>query len=274
MPEEALALALAAACLHAFWNLAIAGAPDAEAATAVALSLSVLAFAPVAAVRWDLGAAALPYAAASSALHLTYFALLAAAYRRADLSLVYPLARGLGPVLVLVASLSVLGADLSTNESLGVVSVTAGVLLVARLRLRADREGILLSVAVAACIAAYTLVDKEGMRHAAPVPYLEIALVAPAALYTAVIARKRGVRALREAVLPRVGAAGLAMFGAYALVLAALAIAPAAPVAAVRETSIVIATALAAVVLRERVGTVRLAGAALVAAGVVTLAVA
>lgn len=274
MPEEALALALAAACLHAFWNLAIAGAPDAEAATAVALSFSVLAFAPVAAVRWDVSAAALPYAAASSALHLTYFALLAAAYRRADLSLVYPLARGLGPVLVLVVSLSVLGADLSTNESLGVVTVTAGVLLVARLRLRADREGILLSVAVAACIAAYTLVDKEGMRHAAPVPYLEIALVAPAALYTAVVAAKRGVRALGEAVRPRVGAAGLAMFGAYALVLAALAIAPAAPVAAVRETSIVIATALAAVVLRERVGTVRLAGAALVAAGVVALAVA
>ena len=274
MPEEALALALAAACLHAFWNLAIAAAPDAEAATAVALSLSVLVFAPVAAVTWDLTVAALPYAAASSALHLIYFALLAAAYRRADLSLVYPLARGLGPVLVLVVSLSVLGADLSTSESLGVVSVAAGVLLVARLRLRADREGILLSLGVAACIAAYTLVDKEGMRHAAPVPYLEVALAAPAAAYTAVVARRRGVSALRHALRPRTAAAGVAMFGAYALVLAALAIAPAAPVAAVRETSIVIATALAAVVLRERVGTLRVAGAALVAAGVVTLAVA
>jgi drug/metabolite transporter (DMT)-like permease len=274
VPEEALALALAAACLHAFWNLAIAGAPDPEAATAVALSLSVLVFAPVAAVTWDLSVGALQYAAASSALHLTYFALLAAAYRRADLSLVYPLARGLGPVLVLVVSLSLLGADLTTSESLGVVSVAAGVLLVARLRLRADREGILLSLGVAACIAAYTLVDKEGMRHAAPVPYLEVALAAPAAAYTAVIAQKRGVTALRHAVRPRTAAAGVAMFGAYALVLAALAIAPAAPVAAVRETSIVIATALAAVVLRERVGTLRLAGAALVAAGVVTLAVA
>jgi uncharacterized membrane protein len=274
VPEEALALALVAACLHALWNLLIAAARDAEAATAVALAISVLVFAPIAAAGWDMSAKALPYAAASSALHLTYFALLAAAYRRADLSLVYPLARGLGPVFVLVVSLAALGADLSTGESLGVVSVAAGVLLVARLRLRADREGILLSVGVAACIAAYTLVDKEGMRHAAPVPYLEVALAAPAAAYAVVVAWKRGRRALRAAVGARPAVAGMGMFGAYALVLAALSIAPAAPVAAVRETSVVIATVLATVLLRERVGALRLAGAALVAVGIVTLAVA
>jgi drug/metabolite transporter (DMT)-like permease len=274
VPEEALALALVAACLHALWNLLIAAARDAEAATAVALGVSVLVFAPIAAASWDMSAEALPYAAASSALHLAYFALLAAAYRRADLSLVYPLARGLGPVLVLVVSLAALGAELSTGESLGVVLVAAGVLIVARLRLRADREGILLSLGVAACIAAYTLVDKEGMRHAAPVPYLEVALVAPAAAYASVIAVKRGRRTLGDALGPRTAVAGMAMFGAYALVLAALSIAPAAPVAAVRETSIVIATALAAVLLRERVGALRLAGAVLVAGGVLTLAIA
>lgn len=274
MPEEALALALVAACLHALWNLLIASAGDAEAATAVALSLSVLAFAPVATATWDFSAAALPYAAASSALHLAYFALLAAAYRRADLSLVYPLARGLGPVLVLVVSLAALGAELSAGASLGVVLVAAGVLLVARLRLRADREGILLSLGVAACIAAYTLVDKEGMQHAAPIPYLEVALVLPAAAYAAVIALRRGRRTLARALGARTAVAGMGMFGAYALVLAALSIAPAAPVAAVRETSVVIATALATAVLRERVGALRLAGAALVAGGIVALAVA
>ena len=272
MPEEALALALVAACLHAFWNLAIAAARDAEAATAVALAISVAVFAPVAALTWEMSAEAIPYAAASSALHLAYFALLAAAYRRADLSLVYPLARGLGPVLVLVVSLAALGADLSTGASLGVVLVAAGVLLVARLRLRADREGIVLSLGVAACIAAYTLVDKEGMRHAAPVSYLEVALAAPAAAYAVAIAVRRGGRALASAVGPRLALAGIAMFGAYALVLAALSIAPAAPVAAVRETSVVIATALAAVLLRERVGPLRFAGAVLVATGIVTLA--
>ena len=274
MPEDALALALVAACLHAFWNLMIAAARDAEAATAVALALSVLVFAPVAAATWEMSAEALPYAAASSALHLAYFALLAAAYRRADLSLVYPLARGVAPVLVLVVSLAALDTQLSTRESLGVLLVAAGVLLVARLRLRADREGILLSLGVAACIAAYTLVDKEGMRYAAPVPYLEVALAAPAASYAAVVALKRGRRTLGAALGPRTAVAGMAMFGAYALVLAALSIAPAAPVAAVRETSIVIATALAAVLLRERVGAVRLAGAVLVAGGIIALAVA
>jgi drug/metabolite transporter (DMT)-like permease len=274
VPEEALALALVAACLHAFWNLVVAAARDAEAMTAVALVVSVLVFAPVAAASWEMSAAAVPYAAASSALHLAYFALLAAAYRRADLSLVYPLARGLGPVLVLVVSLVVLDADLSTGESLGVVLVAAGVLLVARLRLRGDRDGILLSLGVAGCIAAYTLVDKEGMRHAAPVSYLEVALAAPAASYAAAVAASRGRGALRAALGARAAVAGMAMFGAYALVLAALSIAPAAPVAAVRETSIVIATALATVLLRERVGALRLAGGVLVAGGVITLATA
>jgi drug/metabolite transporter (DMT)-like permease len=274
VPEKALALALVAACLHALWNLIIAGARDAEAATAVALAISVLVFAPIAAASWELSAEALPYAAASSALHLLYFALLAAAYRRADLSLVYPLARGLGPVLVLVVSLAALDADLSTGATLGVVLVAAGVLLVARLRLRAGRDGILLSLAVAACIAAYTLVDKEGMRHAAPISYLEVALAAPAASYAALVALRRGRGALVEALGARIALAGMGMFGAYALVLAALSIAPAAPVAAVRETSVVIATALATVVLRERVGALRLAGAVLVAGGIVALALA
>jgi drug/metabolite transporter (DMT)-like permease len=273
VPEAALALALAAACLHALWNIVIAGAEDAEAATAVALAVAVLVFAPVAAARWELSADALPYAAASSALHLSYFALLAAAYRRADLSLVYPLARGVGPVLVLVVSLAVLGADLSAPASLGVVLVAGGVLLVARLRLRADRAGILLSLGVAACIAGYTLVDKEGMRHAGPIAYLEVALAVPAAAYASAVALRRGRRTLSRAVGVRPALAGVAMFGAYALVLAALSIAPAAPVAAVRETSIVIATALATVALRERVGALRLTGAVLVAGGILMLAI-
>ena len=97
MPLTALALALAAAFVHAFWNLLLAQARDAEAATAVALVVAVVAFAVPAAAVWDVDGRVWPYAAGSAALELVYFALLAGAYRRVELSLVYPVARGSSP---------------------------------------------------------------------------------------------------------------------------------------------------------------------------------
>jgi len=97
-------------------------------------------------------------------------------------------------------------------------------------------------------------------------------MVPTAVLYLAGAAWFRGLRALAAELRPSTAIAGLGMFGAYALALAALARAHAAPVAAVRESSVVIATALAAVVLRERVDRRRWAGAVLVVAGVVAIA--
>jgi len=90
----------------------------------------------------------------------------------------------------------------------------------------------------------------------------------PALVYAAVLTRHRGIGPLRRAVSPTVVAGGILVVAAYGLVLAALAIAPAAPVAALRETSVVIATAMAGAVLGERVTRLRLAGAALVASGI------
>src|SRR3989442_241133 len=82
----------------------VARAADVEAATAAALPVGLVVFAPVAVVWWRVEGAAVPFVVASSGLELAYVALLAAAYRRAELSLVYPLTRGLAPVLVLVVS--------------------------------------------------------------------------------------------------------------------------------------------------------------------------
>jgi drug/metabolite transporter (DMT)-like permease len=274
VPAEALLLALAAAALHAVWNLLLARAGDVEAATAVALVVAAVAFAPAAVATWDVDDRAAPYVAASALLELAYFALLAAAYRRADLSLVYPISRGVAPVLVLVVAVAALGADTTSGQAVGVVVIATGVLLVHRARTHAGGGGTVFALAIAGCIAAYTLVDNEGIRHAAPLPYLELVLAGPALAYAAAVAAAKGPSALRaEITAPALGA-GLAMFGAYALVLAALELAPAAPVAALRETSVVIATALAAVFLGERVTRGRLVGAALVVAGIVALATA
>ena len=268
MSTFALGLALTAAFLHALWNLLLARARDVEAATAVALVVALVAYAPVAAAVWHVEARAWPYLAVTSCFQLGYIVLLAAAYRRAELSVVYPVSRGTAPVLVLVVGVVALGAATSPGQVVGVCLVATGILLVRGFRRVSDPKGLVFGLAIAAFIAGYTLVDKRGIEHAAPFAYLEVSMLLPGLVYAARIARLRGIGALRAELNASSVTAGLATFGAYGLVLAALARAPAASVAAVRETSIVIAAGLAAVVLGESVGPLRIAGAALVAGGV------
>jgi drug/metabolite transporter (DMT)-like permease len=268
---SAFAFALAAAALHAGWNVLVAGARDVRAATTATLALSVVLFAPLAAATWHVEAAAVPWIAASSALELAYFWLLVTAYTRSDLSLVYPIARGGAPVLVLFGSL-LAGKGVSGGQAVGVALVACGVVLVRGPRGAADRRGLVLALSVATAIAGYTLVDKEGIQHASPVSYLELVLLPTAILTLAYEAATRGTTALRPALGRSTVGAALATFGAYALVLAALERASAAAVAAVRESGVLIAVALGALVLHEGVGPRRAAGAALVVVGVAVVA--
>ena len=271
MPATAFVLALSAAFVHAFWNILLARARDIESATAVALITAELVFAPVAVFTWDVEGGVWPFLIASGLLQLTYFVLLATAYRLVPLSVVYPIARGGAPVLVLLIGVVVLGRATSWTQVLAVVLVVAGILLVRGVH-DANRRGVAFGLAIASCIAVYTLVDKGGVAHAEPITYLELSMLAPAVIYAAAVMRVKGVDAVRRAVGWESILAGVCTFGAYALVLAALQRAPAAPVAAVRETSVVIAALLAAVVLKERVTPLRFAGAVLVAGGVALLA--
>jgi drug/metabolite transporter (DMT)-like permease len=266
VPLDALALALAAALLHALWNVLLARRRDVEAATAVGLVVLVLALVLPAALTWRVERAAVPYIAGSAALELTYVVLLAAAYRRFELSLVYPVARGLAPVLALVLVIAAGGARPSAVGIVGVLAIAAGVLLVRGVR--GSLAGLAVGAVIAAAIAGYTVVDRYGIHHAAAAPYLLLVMAGPALAYSFVVGGRRFALALGPATLT-IGAAAAA---AYLLVLLALRLASAPAVAAVRESSVVVATALAAVLLRERVGPGRLAGAVLVTAGVALLA--
>jgi drug/metabolite transporter (DMT)-like permease len=270
VPAAALGLALAAALLHASWNVLLRGAEDVEARTAVVLLLSVILFLPAAAATWSASGAVAPYVAVSAVLEGVYFVLLVAAYRRRELSVVYPIARGSAPVLVLLGSAVVLGRSVSAGEAGGVCLVAVGVVLVRGLRRGA--EGIAVGLAIGCAIASYTLVDKDGIRHAGAIPYLELVLAPLALLAVPAAAARRGWPALRAELRPRTVLAAAGSFGAYVLFLAALRLAPAPSVAAVRETSVVIAAVLAAVFLREGVGLGRLVGAAAVAGGVALVA--
>jgi drug/metabolite transporter (DMT)-like permease len=132
--------------------------------------------------------------------------------------------------------------------------------------------GLPLALAIAACIAGYTLVDDRGVRHASALPYFEIVLGIAAVAYLAAVLARRGGAAVRAAVGVRSVLAGAGMAVAYALVLFALERAEAAPVAAIRETSVVMATVAVAVLGREHVPRARIAGAAVVVAGVAAIA--
>jgi drug/metabolite transporter (DMT)-like permease len=267
MPTSAFLLALSAAFLHAFWNVLLARARDPHAATAVALLTAEVVFAVPAVLLWRIDRAAVPYLVVGSVLQLLYFGLLVTAYARAPLTVVYPISRGLAPVLVLAAGVVFLGYSTSTVQVLGVCLVGAGVLLVRGGRLSAGR-GAAFGVAIACVIASYTLVDKHGVAHAAALPYLEVSMLGPSLVYAALVGRRR----MRTELRPASYAAGIATFGAYCLVLLALQRAAAAPVAAVRETSVVIAALLARRMLAERVEWTRLAGAGCVAGGIALLA--
>ena len=268
MPITALPLALAAAAVHAIWNLLLSGEEDTHSATAVALLIGAVVFVPVALVDWRLDSAAVPYVAGSSALELGYLALLATGYSVAAMSFIYPIARGSAPVLVLVAGVLAASATVSAAAAVGVVIVAVGIVLVRGLGASGRPRDLALALSVGACIAGYTLVDKHGIVHAAPLTYLVLVLGAPAVVYALAVWRLRGGAALRAAVNRSTAVAGVGMFGAYALTLAALRLAPAASVAAVRESSVVMATAFLAISGREKVGRERLAGAIAVVVGI------
>ena len=273
MPLSAVALALGAAFLHAGWNVALAGARSTQATTAGLLVWGVALLAVPAVATGGVSSDAIPYIAASAVFELCYFVLLARAYDGGEVSVVYPIARGSAPVVVLVFGAIALKEDVSTGAVVGVLAVAAGVLAIGlgAFRFRFATESALplrdvwFGLAIGAVIASYTLVDSEGVERADPIAYLTL-VVLPCALVYPFVAKTRPDLGVRTALT------AAATFGAFLMVLAAFRLAPAAPVAAVRESSVVIAALLAAVVLHERVDGWRLAGAVAVAAGVAAIA--
>jgi drug/metabolite transporter (DMT)-like permease len=274
VPATALILALSGAFVHAAWNLALAGEPDVHAATAVAVLAGVILLAPVALAQWRFEAGAWPYVAASAALELLYLALLATAYARAAAGFVYPTARGAAPVFVLLVGVLALGQDVAALAAAGVATVAAGIVLVRGPSGPRGTADLALALGIGGCIAGYTLVDQEGVGHASTPAYLLMVFAFAGVGYVAGAWRARGGEAIRRAVSVRTVLAGAGFFIAYGLTLAALKEAPAAAVAAVRETSVVIAVAWLALSGRERVAGWRAAGAVAVACGVALISAA
>jgi drug/metabolite transporter (DMT)-like permease len=266
------AAVLGAALLHATWNVLVKASEDkqldtyAVAAGSGLLALLLLPFLPLPAP------AAWPWLAGSASVHILYFVFLAGAYRWGELSYVYPVMRGGGPMIVAVTGVVAFREILQANEWLGVLLICAGILAFASGA--HDRRATGFALANAVVIGAYTLIDAAGARASgAPVSYTLWFFVANGLVITLLGLMQRGpaVPAYFRRHWLRAVAGGACALGAYSIALWAMTRAPVALVAVLRETSVIFAAVLGAVVLKEKITRRRLVATGAVLAGLIAL---
>ena len=275
MPATVFAAVLLGAALHATWNAIVKGGSDKLMTTVLVVAASGLVAAALLPFLPLPAPASRPFLAASAAVQLLYLALVAGAYAATDMSRAYPLMRGLAPALVAVAGVAFLGEHLGPLAWAGVALISSGVFAMTFVASgEPSRKGTLLALVNAAVIASYTLIDGIGVRRSgAPVAYatwLFLLNALPLVAWALLVRRRAFVAyAARNWRLGLVG--GLGNLGSYGLALWAMAHAPVAAVAALRETSILFGMAIAAVFLGERITPARVAAAALIVAGAASL---
>ena len=264
MSGAALALVLAAAVLHATWNRLLHGADDRLAASAVGLTLAAVLLLPftIAAppVRvW-------PSVLASGAAEAAYFAFLAAAYRRGELSVTYPVARGIAPFLITLGGAAVLGQALTPARVGGSLALAIGLAVISQAGLARGRGNALIFAGLTGItISVYSVIDAGAVRSANAVAYLGAVTVVQAVILLAAVRVDWG--RLRASAKTGAGI-GIGSVAAYLLVLLAYQRAPASPVATLRELSILLGILIA----RDRPGKrIWIGGALCVLGAVLTL---
>ncbi len=296
MDSIALACVLVSAFMHATWNILLKTAGDPlRTATVGMIAASVLVVPAVAAGWMVLGQPVIPASGlaigfTSGLVEIAYFVFLAAAYRRGDLSIVSPLARGSAPLLIVVVGIVLLGERLSAGAALGVGLLLIGLLTVQRpwRFLRAANAGHRgaagFALLTGLMIATYTSLDRVGSQQMPPWFYAAILWVVGAVglglidlarsrLAGGAFASRAGSLDMRRAIL-----AGMLTLAAYLLVLFALSRAEVSIVGPLRESAVLITSAYGVLRLREAVTRrevgLRLSGSSLVLLGAVVLAIA
>jgi uncharacterized membrane protein len=263
---------LGAALLHAGWNALVKGSEDKQLDTlAVAASSGVLA-AALAPFLPAPAPASWPWLAGSTAVHILYFGFLAGAYRWGELSYVYPVMRGGGPMIVAASGALAFAEILDPSEWLGVALISIGIVALASGA--HDRRATAFALANAVVIGAYTLIDAAGARaSAAPVSYTLWFFVANGVVITGMglALRGRAVPAYFRRHWLRAAVGGACALGAYCIALWAMTRAPVALVAVLRETSVLFAAVLGAAVLKEKITRRRLVATGAVLAGLAAL---
>lgn len=285
MTGWALTLILAAAVIHATWNLINKQASGHATFTWLVAVLSAIFYAPATITIIEIFQLKIDFIAVgmmvgSAALHTAYFVLLNQGYRAGDLSLVYPLARGTGPLLSSVAAILFLGERPSAIAVCGALLIIGGVVILtinlSRFRETDARGAVIYALVTGLFIAAYTLWDKQAVSHFGIAPLVldwganvgRVILLSPFAIkysdQTIAEWREHKYEAIAVAVLIPLS---------YILVLTAMRFTPVSYVAPAREISILIGTAMGTRLLAEGDAGRRFVAACAMVLGVVALAI-
>jgi drug/metabolite transporter (DMT)-like permease len=284
MTALALLIVLTSAFLHATWNLLLKRANGGDALMWLIFVSMVAISAPVAAIivvtqRPVIGVPHIIAIVGNGVLQMTYFILLNQSYRFGDLSLVYPLARGSGPLLVTIAAITFLGETPTPLAVGGAVLIALGVLLLSanltELRKEGAMKGVVFALLTGATIASYTLWDRYAVRDLDlnPMLYLFAGGIVQMLLFIPFVARSRDQVVeqwrthWRSAVM-----IGTLSFVAYALILFALTFTQVSYIAPAREISVMIGSLMGGRVLAEQQSTRRIVAAAAMLLGMIGLA--
>ena len=288
MTALSLVLVLLSAVAHASWNLMLKRAGDTEVFAWVMLVVGSILLAPVGlALLWynSMDFPGLWFLLASVVLHVFYFILLARGYATGDLSLVYPVARGMGPMLVPVLAVILLGEIVETMAIVGIAAIVGGIYTISwwgnfhqvlrspLLFLRS--AGMRYAVLTGLTIAVYSIVDKEGVGHIQPLLYIYFMFIGTVALLAPYILANKGMETVKaewRANAVPITVSGLLAFAAYGLVLTAFSLSRVSYVAPAREVGIVIGVLMGIFLLKEPFGRGRLLGSGLIVGGLVLIA--
>ena len=288
MTGLSLVLVLVSALAHASWNFLLKRSQDQAVFLWCLLAVTTVLLAPLGVVlfwRFPFGGQGWLLVAVTVALHAIYFLLLSRSYANADLSLVYPIARGTGPVLVPVLAVLILGETIALPAVLGIAAVVGGSYTVSLWgNFRAlmghpltllRNPGTRFAVLTGLTITCYAIVDKVGVSQVQPFLYMYLMTLGSAVLIAPYVLASKGIGAVRRELRFNAGAvvvAGLLTFLAYGLVLTPFSLSRVSYVAPAREVGIVIAVLMGMVFLKEPFGRGRLLGSGFIVAGLALIA--
>ncbi|MCH8349608.1 MAG: EamA family transporter [Chloroflexi bacterium] len=290
MTPLSLGLVLLSALAHSTWNLLLKRSTDPELFVWWLLVAGSVLLMPLGLVLYwlhPLGQTGWLFVLATVVLHILYFLLLGRSYARADLSLVYPIARGMGPMLVPILAVVFLRETISGLAIAGIVAIVVGIYAVSlsgairqlmRQPLNLLRNpGTRYAILTGLTIATYAIVDKRGVSHVQPFLYMYLMILGCALGLAPYVLSKWEARVIGAEwrANPRpIIAAGLLTFLGYGLVLTAFSMSRVSYVAPAREVGIVLGVLMGVFILKEPFGAARIIGSIIVVAGLVLIAVA
>ncbi len=283
MPLNALALVLVAAILHAGWNLLLKQAKDKQVFLWWALLIGTVCFAVVFVSQLALPLLIWPYVVGSAIMETAYFITLTWAYAIDDFSLIYPIARGAAPVLLVLWTTLFLKEPPQPAGFIGIGLLVSGLVVVGSsslwsrgLHVTFSVRGIIAALTAALCISLYTTIDGVAVRLVSPAPYTVLVLGLSALLLVPFVLLRYRPRLLVSTLRVdwlRIILVGVLMLLTYILVLQAYTISRVSYAGSVREVSIVFAALLGWRLLGERFGVARIIGAILISGGILIIAI-